>query len=269
MTQTSYPQSINEWRNDRNETIRSENGWLALAGLYWLKLGENRLGSDPKSEIVLPQRLPADLGHLEYNGSSVSLFANPDQKINVNGAETVFAVLQPDTSLIKLEDVQFVVIQRGNKFGVRVWDNQREERRSFPARIWFDIDEDFRIPAAYSTYDPPKAAYFPNVAGETAEFPVDGFLSFSFNHKEYQLDVNKESDGTFFIRFWDPTSKKETYPTGRYLITDTEPDGQLFIDFNKAYNPPCSFTDFATCIFAPEQNHLDFRVTAGEKYTRH
>ncbi|MBI5946077.1 MAG: DUF1684 domain-containing protein [Chloroflexi bacterium] len=269
MANISYQQSVNEWRRERDESIRRENGWLALAGLCWLKLGKNLLGSDPKSEVVLPQRLPASLGYLEYNGSSVSLFANPDQKINVDGTETDFAVLQPDTSLIKLEDVQFVVIQRGNKFGVRIWDNQREERRSFPARTWFDIDENFLIPATYSPYETPKKADFPNVAGETAEFPVDGFLSFTFNNKHYQLDVNKESDGTFFIRFWDPTSKKESYPTGRYLITDAEADGKLFIDFNKAYNPPCSFTDYATCIFAPEQNHLDFRVTAGEKYTRH
>jgi len=269
MTKNSYRQSINEWRVKRNESIRRENDWLALAGLYWLKLGKNLLGSDSKSEIVLPQRLPASLGYLEYSGSSVSLFSNSDQKINVDGTETDFAVLQPDTSLIKLDDVQFVVIQRGNKFGVRIWDNQREERRSFPARTWFDIDENFRIPATYSLYESPKKANFPNVAGETAEFPVDGFLSFTFNNKEYQLDVNKESNGTFFIRFSDLTSKDETYRTGRYLITDMEADGKLFIDFNKAYNPPCSFTDYATCIFAPEQNRLDFKVTAGEKYTRH
>ena len=86
------------------------------------------------------------------------------------------------------------------------------------------------------------------------------------NH--YQFDVNKEDDGELFIRFWDQTSKIETYPTGRYLIADEE-NGKLYIDFNKAYSPPCSITNFATCVFAPEQNHLDFRVTAGETYTKH
>ena len=138
MANNTYRQSINEWRNERNETIRKENGWLSLAGLYWLKLGKSQLGSDPKSEIMLPERVPANLEYLEYNGKSVSLRAAPSKKINVNDTETDFAVLQPDTSenpsFIKLLGIQLVVIQRGNKFGVRIWDNQREERRSFPAR---------------------------------------------------------------------------------------------------------------------------------------
>ncbi|MBI5352399.1 MAG: DUF1684 domain-containing protein [Chloroflexi bacterium] len=272
MTNT-YQQTINEWRKERNETIRKENGWLALAGLYWLKLGKNLLGSDPKSEILLPERLPANIGHLEYNGRSVSLRTDPAKKIKVNSTETDFAILQPDTSddpsYIQLEDVQLVVIQRGNKFGVRLWDNQRKERQSFPARTWFDINEDFRLPATYTPYDRPKMSYFPGVTGEKSEFPVDGYLSFQFNNKDYQLDINKEDDGTFFIRFSDPTSQDETYPTGRYLVAEVEADGKIFIDFNKAYCPPCAFTDFATCVFAPEQNRLDFKVTAGETYQHH
>lgn len=273
MTNITYRQSINEWRKEREESIRKENGWLALSGLYWLKLGKNQIGSDPKSEILMPERVPVNIGYLEYNGKSITLRTNPDQKINVNDKQTDFAVLQSDISetpsFITLLDIRLVIIQRGNKFGVRMWDNQREERRSFPARTWFDIDEDFRIPATYSTYERPKMAYFPDVAGEKSEFPVDGYLSFQFNNKSYQLDINKEPDGSIFVRFWDPTAKDKTYPTGRYLVANMEPDGQIFIDFNKAYNPPCAFTDFATCVFAPEQNHLDFRVTAGETHSHH
>jgi uncharacterized protein (DUF1684 family) len=149
-----------------------------------------------------------------------------------------------------------------------MWDNQREQRRTFPPRTWYDIVEKFRIPAVYSAYERPKMAFFPDLTGEKSEFPVEGFLSFEFNGKPYKLDINKEDDGTLFVRFWDPTSKDETYPTGRYLIADEESNGKIFIDFNKAYCPPCAFTDFATCVFAPEQNHLDFRVVAGETYTR-
>ena len=271
MAQKTYRQTINEWRKDRDQSIRKENGWLALAGLYWLKLGKNQLGSDPKCEIQLPERIPANIGYLEYNGTSVTLRTSPDQKVAVNNKETDFSTLQPDVSenpsFITLQDIRLVVIQRGNKLGVRIWDNQREERRSFPVRTWYDIDENFRVSAIYTAYERPKMAFFSDLAGEKSEFPVEGHLSFEFNKKHYKLDVNKEDDGTLFIRFWDPTSKDETYPTGRYLTADEESDKKLFIDFNKAYCPPCAFTDFATCIFAPEQNHLDFRVTAGETYT--
>ncbi len=272
MTSKTYRQTINEWRKERDETIRKENGWLALSGLYWLKLGKNQLGSDAKSEIQLPGRIPANIGYLEYNGKSVTLRTNPNQKVAVNDKQTDFAILQPDISenpsFINLQDVRLVVIQRRNRLGVRMWDNQREERRSFPARTWYDIEEDFHIPATYTAYDHPKMAFFPGLTGEKSEFHVEGYLSFEFKGNHYQLDINKEDDGTLFVRFWDPTSKDETYPTGRYLTADQEIDGKTFIDFNKAYNPPCAFTDFATCVFAPEQNHLDFRVTAGETYTR-
>jgi len=272
MTSKTYHQTINEWRKERNETIRKENGWLSLTGLYWLKLGKNQLGSDPKSEIQLPDRVPANVGYLEYNGKSVTIRTNPSLKINVNDKQTDFAILQPDISdkpsFITLQDIRLVTIQRGNKIGVRMWDNQREERRSFPARTWYDVDESFRIPAAFTAYDRPKMAFFPDLTGEKSEFPVEGYLTFEFNGMSNKLDINKEDDGTLFVRFWDPTSKDETYPTGRYLIADEESDGKIFIDFNKAYCPPCAFTEFATCVFAPEQNHLDFKVTAGETYPR-
>jgi uncharacterized protein (DUF1684 family) len=272
MADKTYRQKINEWRQQRDEGIRKENAWLALVGLYWLKLGKNRLGSNPECEVQLPERAPANIGYLDFNGKFVTLNAAPDQEVLVNGKKTDFMIMQTDEaekpSYINLMDIQMVVIQRGNRFGVRIWDNEREERKTFPPRIWYDIDETFRIPATYTPYDRPKMAYFPDITGERSEFPVEGYLSFEFHGGHYQLDANKEDDDTLFVRFWDPTAKEETYPTGRYLVADQEKEG-IFIDFNKAYSPPCAFTDFATCVFAPEQNHLDFKVTAGELYKKH
>ena len=146
--------------------------------------------------------------------------------------------------------------------------DQREERLNFPARTWYAIDESFRIPTTFTAYDRPKMAYFPDLTGEKAEFPVEGYITFQFNGETHKLDINKEDDDTLFLRFRDTTSDDETYPTGRYLVIDKDEKGNLFLDFNKAYNPPCAFTDFATCVCAPEQNHLSFRVTAGETYHR-
>jgi len=272
MAEKTYRQTINEWRKERNEGIRKENAWLSLAGLYWLKLGKNQFGSDPKSEILLPERIPANVGHFEYNGRSVSLRTNAGQKVTVNDKATDFAILQPDISespsYIQLEDIQMVVIQRGNRMGVRMWDNKSEKRASFPARTWYDIDEAFRVHATFFAYDRPKMAYFPDLTGEKSEFPVEGYVTFTLDGKEHKLDINKEEDGVLFLRFWDLTANDETYPTGRYLIADVEEDGKIFLDFNRAYNPPCAFTDFATCVFAPEQNHLDVKITAGETYPR-
>ena len=224
MAEKTYRQTINEWRKDRNESIRKENNWLALAGLYWLKLGKNQFGSDLKNEIQLPERIAASVGYFEYNGRSVSLRTNPGEKVTVNDKTTDFAILQPDISenpsYIKLEGIQMVVIQRGNRMGVRMWDNKSEKRASFPARTWYDINEAFLIPATFTAYDRPKMAYFPDLTGEKAEFPVEGYVSFEFEGKTHQLDINKEDDDTLFLRFWDPTAKDEIYPTGRYLVAD-------------------------------------------------
>ena len=274
MANKTYRQTINEWRQERNESIRKENGWLALVGLYWLKIGKNQIGSNPDCEVPLPTRTPANIGYLDFNGKFVTLHASPDHEVLVNGKKTdSLLIMRTDEaetpSFINLMGIQLVVIQRGNRFGVRIWDNQREERVSFPPRIWYDIDENFRVPVTYTPYDRPKMAYFPDLTGEKSEFPVEGYLSFEFGGHHYQLDANKEDDDSLFVRFWDLTAKDETYRTGRYLVAEQEKDGSIFIDFNKAYSPPCAFTNFATCVFAPEQNHLDFKVTAGELYQKH
>lgn len=268
-----YRQTIAEWRMEWDEAIRKENGWLALAGLYWLKVGKNRMGSDPACEIQLPSSVPALIGSFDHNGRSVSLRTEGKQKVNINGKAANFAILQPDISdnpsFITLDDLQLVVIQRGNRMGVRMWDNSREERRSFPARTWFDVDEKFRIPARYTAYPHPKPVFFPDITGEKTESTVDGFLEFEFNGNSYQLDAIKEEGNELFIRFNDPTSKTETYPCGRYMTINLEKDDNVVLDFNYSYNPPCAFTDFATCVFAPEQNYLDFKIIAGETYQKH
>ena len=268
----TYRDAVLEWRREREESIRRENGWLALSGLFWLKLGRNRLGSDPECEVLLPKPVPPLIGSLEYNGRTVTLHTEKGQAVNVDGKPMELAILQPDVSnqpnYITYGDLRLVVIQRENRMGVRIWDNSREIRRTFPPRTWYEIDEKFRIPARYTAYPRPKTAFFPDLAGEKTESTVDGYLEFQFNGRNYRLDVTKEEEEELFVRFWDPTSETETYPTGRYLIVKLEKDNPLFIDFNFAYSPPCAFTDFATCVFAPDQNHLDFRVTAGETYKK-
>jgi uncharacterized protein (DUF1684 family) len=268
-----YRQTLANWRKEKEEVIRQENGWLALAGLYWLKIGKNRAGSDPTCEIQLPSSVPALIGSLDHNGKSVTLHAENGHKANVNGKVTDFAILQPDISdnpsFITFNDIRLVVIQRGNRIGVRIWDNSREERHSFPARTWFDVNEKFRLPACYTAYPHPEATFFPDITGEKTESTVDGFLEFEYKHNSYQLDVTKEEENELFVRFKDPTSDTLTYPAGRYMVVNLEKDNAAFVDFNYSYNPPCAFTDFATCVFAPEQNYLDFKVTAGETYQRH
>ena len=106
----------------------------------------------------------------------------------------------------------------------------------------------------------------PDTMGETVEDRIDGYVTFKFEGNTYKLDASESKSGKLFIKFRDQTSKKETYPASRYYYTEPIKNGRVMIDFNYAYSPPCAFTEFATCIFAPPQNTLPFRVEAGEIY---
>jgi uncharacterized protein (DUF1684 family) len=159
-----------------------------------------------------------------------------------------------------------VVHEHAGKFGLRVWDNDRQERFSLPSLKWFPINKQFRFQARYKEYPHPKVSDQPDTFGELVDDPMDGYLSFTFNGQKYKLDVSKTKDGKLFLKFKDLTSGKESYPPSRYLYTPPEKDGKVILDFNYAYSPPCAFTAFATCIFAPPQNMLPFRVEAGEIY---
>lgn len=270
---TEYKKNIEIWRAEKDRSIRAENSWIALCGLFWLTQGTNAIGSSPDAAIRLPDRFPPNLGHIDFDGKAATLNLPTESHARVNGVEGTSGTLQPDMSespdFVTMEDVRFVLIQRGERFGVRMWDNQREERRSTPPRTWYEVDERVRVPAVFSPYEQPIKTVFPDVSGEGTEYSVDGALTFELLGNTHKLDVNHDEEGTFFIRFADLTSKDETYPTGRYLLTELDPSGNIIIDFNKAFNPPCAFTGFATCIFAPKQNHLNLRLEAGEKYTRH
>jgi uncharacterized protein (DUF1684 family) len=75
-------------------------------------------------------------------------------------------------------------------------------------------------------------------------------------------------DDEIFFVFRDRTSGKETYGAGRFLKANPAAGGCMTLDFNRACNPPCAFTPFATCPLPPPENWLPFAVPAGEKKWR-
>ena len=110
-----------------------------------------------------------------------------------------------------------------------------------------------------------------NVLGQNLATKNAGKLSFTYQNKQYNLDVIDEGSQTLFITFADATSDVTTYGAGRFIdIAKPDANGNTEIDFNKAYNPPCAFTQFATCPLPPPQNRLPLAINAGEKiYGRH
>ena len=272
MANEEYLASILKWRKEVDTNLRRENGWLALAGLFWLRRGTNLIGSDPDCDIKLPSRMPKRLGRFEFDGNNVTLYAETEQVIEVNGVEAKTALLDADEddvpSFITLEEIRMVVVRRSKGIGIRLWDNTREERRTRPPRTWYPVKEEYRLPATYTRYATPKIVQMPDILGAVLDEKMDGEVAFSLAGRTLKLLVTEEPDHRLYIQFKDLTNGNTTFPATRYLYTDASESGKVFVDFNKAYNPPCSFTNYATCTFAPRENYLDAAIEAGEMYSR-
>jgi uncharacterized protein (DUF1684 family) len=273
MANEEYQNSVMKWRQEVDTNLRRENGWLALAGLFWLRKDINLIGSDPESDILLPKRAPRRLGTFEFDGNNVMLEVESDIPVEVNGVSTKSALLDADQedvpSFITFNDIRMVVLRRSKGVGIRLWDNSREERRSFPSRQWYPVKEELRVPTTYTRYETPKIVKMPDILGAILDEPMQGFVSFQLNGKKHELIVEELPDRRLFIQFMDLTNNNGTYPSGRYHYTDVHENGKVFIDFNKAYSPPCAFTDYATCTFPPQENHLKTAIEAGEIYPKH
>ena len=273
-----YEKSILKWRQEVDGNLRRENGWLALAGLFWLRKGTNDIGSAPGSDILLPSRAPAKLGTFVFDGDSVILNVELDILVEVNGVQTKIIRLDTDEedvpSFITFTDMRMVVVRRSKGVGIRLWDNTREERRTFPSREWYPIKPEFRVPASFIRYATPKIVKMPDILGAIIDQRVEGYVAFELNGNKHELVVEELPDRRLFIQFMDSTNGNptypSTYPSGRYHYTDAhEENGFVYVDFNKAYSPPCAFTDYATCTFPPQENHLKVPVEAGEIYEPH
>jgi len=270
MTNEEYEKSVLKWREEVENNLRRENGWLALAGLFWLRKGENLIGSDRECDILLPKRAPARLGTFEFDGNNVTLNLEADQAVEVNGVESKSALLDADQedvpSFITFDDMRMVVVRRSKGVGIRLWDNTKEERRLFPSREWYPVKEEFRVPATFTRYETPKIVKMPDILGAILDEQMQGYVSFGLNGKQHELMVEELPDHRLFIQFMDETNSHPTYPSGRYHYTDAHENGKVFVDFNKSYSPPCAFTDYATCTFPPQENHLKVAIEAGEIY---
>ncbi len=267
-TQSSYKAEIEQWRHDHEAELKADDGWLTVAGLFWLKEGKNTVGTEPSNNIVLPKgSAPARVGVFDFHNGSTTFEAAPGVEVTVNGKPVASASLKPDTSdspdLLQVRDLTMFVIERGSRYGIRLRDKNSQMRQAFTGLKFYPVKEQYRVSAKFVAYTPPKKIAVPNVLGETGEETSPGYVVFELNGHRCQLDPVAEENRLFFI-FRDLTAGKETYPSGRFLYADMPKDGGVILDFNKAVNPPCAFTPFATCPLPPKQNYLPIRIEAGE-----
>ncbi len=265
----AYHREIEAFRRGREERNAGEDGWLATAGLFWLREGKNRFGTAADSEIVLPSG-PARAGvlHVEQGRASVEVAAGV--AVTLDGQKITQRPLRSDANgapdVLSLGRLRLFVIERGGRLAVRLRDPDTPARRAFRGLRWFPIRPEYRVIGRFVAHPAPRRLRVPNVLGMVEPMESPGVVVFRLDGKELRLEpVFETADKKeLFFLFRDRTAGRETYGAGRFLYADLPAGGRVALDFNKAFTPPCAFTRFATCPLPPRQNILPVRIEAGE-----
>jgi uncharacterized protein (DUF1684 family) len=274
-TAADFSQQNQQWQNKRLAGLTASNGWLSLIGLEWLKDGANRIGSASDNDIVLKAG-PAHLGVVTLSKEgALHIVLDKDSGATVDGKAVNEATLLDDAhagegapTTVAFGSASFLVIERDGRKALRVKDSNAQTRTHFLGLDYYPADPSWRIVADWVPFDPPHELEIGSVLGTINKEKVPGKAVFHRDGHTYELmPIQEEPDSLFFV-IADRTSGRETYGAARFLYADLPKDGKVVLDFNRAYNPPCAFTPYATCPLAPPENRLDLAVTAGEKKYR-
>lgn len=266
----AYRRQIEGWRQKREDRLKADDGWLTLAGLFWLKPGANRFGADPANEIVLPAAAPPFAGAFTLNAGRVTVDVLPGVVVTRAGQALTRAPLRTDADgaapdILALGSLTLQIIDRNGRVAVRLKDTASPIRRSFKGLKWYPIDPAYRVTARFIAHPQPTTITVPTVTGDAAPMTSPGYVLFQLRGKSLRLDPVVESgDTTLFFILRDGTSGHTTYGAGRFLYTELPKNDEVVLDFNQAFSPPCAFTKYATCPLPPPGNRLPVAIEAGE-----
>jgi uncharacterized protein (DUF1684 family) len=267
---TAYHDEIEQWKQERLTELKSENGWLNLAGLFWIKEGKQYFGGSAADDIRFPiPSFPAQVGYFERNGNIVKQVIQKNIALLTNGVfqkeQLVFHADSLQQPQMSFAHYRWTLLQRDELIGIRFRDLKHPAVEALKTIPCFPIDTLFRVKAKLVTPLIPIKIPVANVLGQITQQFSPGKLVFNLKGETYSVDALQEGNKLFIV-FGDRTSGQSTYASGRYLYAAMPgEDGITILDFNKAFNPPCVFTAYATCLLPPTQNILRTAVEAGEK----
>jgi len=259
-----------KFRQDRENTLKSDAGWLTIGGLWFLTQPKTAFGSDPLSDIVFPASAPPQAGTFELQNGKVTVRAASGVTFLLDGKPFTSGELKPDVPgpadrLSLGEHLQFWVHVSGDRLSIRLRDQNNSLRKEFVGLSWFPVNAGYRVEARYTPYEKAKTVDVPTILGDIDKAMIPGIVSFMLNGQEYKLEpYAEEGDPQFWFVFRDLTSQKETYQAARFLYAPAPVDGKMMLDFNRTVNPPCAYNPYSTCPLPSEQNRLRTRIEAGE-----
>ena len=267
--EASYVKSIEEWQQQRLERLKSKNGWLSLTGLFWLEEGENSFGSDPENDIIFPEKADAFSGTLELDSGSVTLRVAEGVAITMQDSLIIEMKLVDDhsenTSRLQQGDLAWYIVKRGERYGIRLRDHKHPRIDELDHIPSYPIQTSYVVEATLEAFDSPRTMTVATpVEGFTESYECPGILNFRIKGKNLTLHPFT-SGSRYFLVIADETSGLDTYGGGRFMYASPDSTGRIILDFNKAYNPPCAFSPFATCPMPPRENFLPAAIEAGEK----
>ena len=262
---------LETWKKERAEGLKGEYSWFSVTGLFWLSEGKNQVGTDPEAKVRLP-RGPEHAATIRVDGLEAQLVPVKGSGLEVNGeVATAEQMIRPDSAddgpdKLTLDKMQLYLIERDDRLAVRLKDPESEARKAFTTLDYFEPSEKWRVSAELEPYEEPEEVDVSTILETTEKMMVVGKLHFEVDGQKYALEAFQveDDDREYFIIFRDQTAGKETYGLGRYLYAHFGKDSRVHLDFNRAYNPPCAFTDYATCPLPRPSNILPVRIEAGE-----
>jgi uncharacterized protein (DUF1684 family) len=266
-----YEVDNQEWREGRLERLKGPDGYLNLAGLFWLTEDTVTIGSGVENDIRFPPSDAPQIGELQVSNDGVLLNVAEGVEVFSAGQSVRSILVADDTTAMPITITHgssaWTIIKRDKRFALRLRDFEHPAIAAFPPIEYFPVDPGLRVSGKLRRFETAKVLQVDTVIeglGWQPESP--GVVEFELDGQALQLEAYAAGDEMFFV-FGDRTSGRETYPAGRFLYADLPQEGEsTILDFNRAYNPPCAFNDFATCPVASPQNRLAIRITAGEKY---
>lgn len=267
--EAAYIKSIEQWQQQRVERLKSKTGWLNLAGLYWLEEGENSFGSDPSNKVVFPEKADGFCGTLTLQEGKVNLQVKKGVEIAIDDSLVYQADLNHDqeknTTYLQQGDLVWYIIKRGEKYGIRMRDYKHPRLQKLDHIPAYPIQTGYVVEATLHPFDEPRSMTVATpLEGFTEEYQCPGELHFKIRKQDLVLYPFTSGNG-YFLVIADETTGMDTYGAGRFMYTLPDSTGRIILDFNKAYNPPCAFSPYATCPMPPRENFLPIAIEAGEK----